>query len=155
MIVQQFAGVLRWATSALVYSRAVGVGVGLGVGVGVGVTTIVGVGEGVGEGVGVAITVGVGEGVGVGVATTVTTGVGVETGVGETVGVTRIRTPRLQTLLFPFFTQVNSRFFETKTVPTFLQDAPARGVFADALLSELEIKRSEMRRISGRRTCKV
>ena len=153
MIVQQFAGVLRWATSALVYSRAVGVGVGLGVGVGVGVTTIVGVGEGVGEGE--AITVGVGEGVGVGVAATVTTGVGVETGVGETVGVTRIGTPRLQTLLFPFFTQVNSRFFETKTVPTFLQDAPARGVFADALLSELEIKRSEVRRISGRRTRKV
>ena len=153
MIVQQFAGVLRWATSALVYSRAVGVGVGLGVGVGVGVTTIVGVGEGVGEGE--AITVGVGEGVGVGVAATVTTGVGVETGVGETVGVTRIGTPRLQTLLFPFFTQVNSRFFETKTVPTFLQDAPARGVFADALLKELEIKRNEIRRTSNRRTREV
>ena len=112
-----------------------------------------GVGEGVGEVVGVGV--GEGVGVGVGVATTVITGVGVETGVGETVGVARTRTPRLQTLLLPRFTQVNSRFLETKTAPTFLQAAPARGVFADTLLSELEIKNSEVRRTSNRRTREV
>jgi hypothetical protein len=40
-------------------------------------------------------------------------------------GVTRTATPRLQTRLFPRLMHVNSLFFETTTVPTFLHDAPA------------------------------
>lgn len=103
----------------------VGVGVmeseGLGLGVGVMETE----GLGVGEGAGVMESEGLGVGVGVGVAFTAT--------------------PLLQTLLSPFFKQVNLRFFEIETVPTFLQGAPALGVFAAALFNELAIRNTERR----------
>ena len=151
MMLQQADGLFLWATSALVNSRTVGVGEGVGVAVGVGVTTMVGVGVGVGLGVGVGVTtidgVGVGDGVGV------TIGVGVETGVGDATGegVTRTATPRLQTRLFPRLMQVNSLFFETTTVPTFLHVAPARGVFADALDSEPKTKKEESKKTNARR----
>lgn len=145
----------RCATSALVYSRTVGDGVGVGVGVG----------EGVGDGVGAVTTVGVGVGVGVttGVDVGETTGVGVTTGVsvgetvgvGATVGATLITTPLLQTRLLPFFKQVNSWFFETTTVPTFLQTAPARGVFAEALLNELATKNEARTKTDTRRISEV
>jgi len=118
-----------------VYSRAVGDGVG----VGVGVTTT----DGVGEGVGVTTGVGVGEGV------VVTTGVGV--GLGEAVGTDLTTTPRLQTRLLPRLTQVNSRFFERTTVPTFLHVAPARGVFAEAPLKELATRKVERAKTNTRR----
>jgi hypothetical protein len=123
----------------------VGVGVGVGIGVGEGVTRIDGVG--VGEGVGVTTIVGVGVGV--------TTDVGVAIGVGGATGegVTRTATPRLQTRLFPRLTHVNSLFFETTTVPTFLQDAPARGVFAEALDSEPKTKKEESTKTNTRRIC--
>ena len=151
MMVQQFDGVFRCATSARVYSRTVGVGDGVGVGVGVGVATGVGVGvdvtttEGVGEGVGDGVTVK--EGVGVALAT----GAGDTVGVGELIGTVLTTTPRLQTLLFPRLTQVNSRFLETTTVPTFLHNAPALGEFAEALLRELAISNEESRKTMERR----
>jgi hypothetical protein len=112
-----------------VYSRTDGEGVGVGDGVGVGVTTGVGVGVGVG----------------------VTTGIGVTLGVGEVEGTAFITTPLLQTRLLPRLTQVNSRFFETTTVPTFLQDAPARRVFAEALFKELAIRNTERTTTRDRR----
>jgi hypothetical protein len=141
-----------------VYSRTVGVGdgvgVGVGLGVGVGVTTIVGVG------VGVTTTEGVGEGVGVGVTVTEGVGVALATGagdtavVGEVVGTALTTTPRFQTLLFPRLTQVNSRFLETTTVPTFLHDAPTRGEFAEALLRKPAISNEESRKTMERRIWK-
>jgi hypothetical protein len=144
-----------------VYSRTVGVGDGVGVGVGVGVATGAGVGggvtttEGVGDGVGVGATA---EGVGVivteGVGVALTTGAGDKEGVGEVVGTALTTTPRFQTLLFPRLTQVNSRFLETTTVPTFLHDAPALGEFAEALLRELAIKNEESRMTMERRILK-
>jgi hypothetical protein len=143
MMLQQADGLFLWATSALVNSRTVGVGEGVGVGVGVG--------EEVGVGVGVGVTridgVGVGEGVGA------TTGVGVGVGEGDATGegVTRTVTPRLQTRLFPRLTQVNSLFFETTTVPTFLHVAPARGVFAEALVNEPKTKKEEITKTKTRR----
>jgi hypothetical protein len=149
--------------------------VGVGEGVGVGVTTIVGEGVGNGVGVGLAITVGegdgvgvttgvgVGNGVGVGLAITVgegdgvgvTTGVGVGVGEGDDTGegVIRTVTPRLQTRLFPRLIQVNSLFFATTTVPTFLHVAPARGVFADALDSEPNTKNEESKKTKTRPIC--
>jgi hypothetical protein len=129
----------------------VGVGVAVGVAtiVGVGVTTIVGEGVGDGVGVGLAITVGEGDGVGV------TTDVGVAIGVGDATGdgVTRTVTPRLQTRLFPRLTHVNSLFFETTTVPTFLHVAPTRGVFAEALDNEPKTKKEESTKTNTRRIC--
>ena len=150
-MVQQLEAVFRCATSALVYSRTVGdgVGVGVGEGVGVGVVTTVGVGVGVG----VTTGVGVGETTGVGVTTGV--GAGEKLGAGATVGATLITTPLLQTRLLPFFKQVNSRFFETATVPTFLQAAPARGVFAEALLNELATKNEARTNTNTRRISEV
>ena len=156
-MLQQLEGVFRCATSARVYPRTVGVGVGVGVGEGVevGETIGVGVGEGVGVGVGVTTRVGVGEIVGVGVGLGVGLGVGVEEGVGESVGEGAgdafTATPLLQTRLLPFFKQVNSRFFEITTVPTFLHVAPALGVFAAALFNELAIRNAERRKIKLRR----
>ena len=156
-MLQQVDGLFLWATSALVNSRTVGVGEGVGVGDGVGVTTVVGVGDGVG----VTTVVGVGEGVGVGDGVGVTTivGVGVTTGVGVAIGigvatgegVTRTVTPRLQARLFPRLTHVNSLFFEITTVPTFLHVAPACGVFAEALGSELKTKKEESKKTNTRR----
>lgn len=145
MMLQQADGLFLWATSALVNSRTVGVGDG----VGVGVTTIVG--EGVGDGVGVGLAITVGEGDGVGVATGVGVVIGVGVATGE--GVTRTAIPRLQTRLFPRLTHVNSLFFETTTVPTFLHVAPARGVFADALDSEPNTKKEEIKKTKTRRIC--
>jgi len=151
MMVQQFAGVFRWATSARVYSITVGVGEGVGVGVGEGV----GVATKVGLGVGVTAIVGDGNGVDTGLGDGVATGVGVAIGEGDATGegVTRTATPRLQTRLFPRLTQVNSRFLETTTVPTFLQDVPARGVFAEALDNEPKTKKIDSEKISTRRIC--
>jgi len=125
-----------------VYSRTVGDGVGVGVGVGEGVGVGVGVGvvTTVGVGVGVGVTTGVGVGVTTGVGVTIGVGVRETIGVGAMVGAALITTPLLQTRLLPFFKQVNSRFFETTIAPTFLQAAPARGVFAEALLNELATK---------------
>jgi hypothetical protein len=163
MMLQQADGLFRWATSALVNSRTVEVGEGVGVGGGVGVTTIVGVGEGVGVGVTTIVGEGVGNGVGVGLAITVgegdgvgvTTGVGVGVGEGDDTGegVIRTVTPRLQTRLFPRLIQVNSLFFATTTVPTFLHVAPARGVFADALDSEPNTKNEESKKTKTRPIC--
>jgi hypothetical protein len=104
-------------------------------------------------GVGVEIGVGVETGVGIGVG--VATCEGVKEGEGDTTGdgVTRTTTPRLQTLLFPRLTQVNSRFLETTTAPTFLHDAPARGVLADALVSELRTRKKESKKTKTRRIC--
>ncbi len=115
------------------------------VGEGVGVEESVGVGVGVGVGDGDKVEVGVGEVVGVGVSVGERVGVvvgGIEItgegdGVGEIVrtgvglGTTLTLTPRFQTLLLPFFTQVNSLFLEMTTAPTFLHTAPARGVLAE------------------------
>ena len=136
MMLQQADGLFLWATSALVNSRIVDVGEGVGVAVGDGVD----VGDGVNDGVGVTTLVeeGVGDGVGVGDAA------------GE--GVTRTVTPRLQTRLFPRLTHVNSLFFETTTVPTFLHDAPARGVFAEALSSAPKTRNEESKKTKVRRT---
>ena len=154
MMVQHSEGVFRCATSALVYPRTVGVGVGVGVGggVGVGEATGMGVTATVAVGLGVGVTTGVGETTGVWVTTGV--GVGEILGAGVTVGAALITTPLLQTRLLPFFKQVNSRFLEITTVPTFLHAVPARGVFAEALLREINIKENERtktntRRISG------
>lgn len=140
MMLQQSDGLFLWATSALVYSRTVDVGEGVGVGVGeddgVGVGEVVGVDDGVG--VTTLVEEGVGDGVGVGDAA------------GE--GVTRTVTPRLQTRLFPRLIHVNSLFFETTTAPTFLHDAPARGVFAEALSSAPKTRNEESNKTKVRRT---
>jgi hypothetical protein len=103
----------------------------------------------VGEGVGVTTIVGVGDGVGV------ATGVGVAIGVGDATGegVTRIATPRLQTRFLPRLIQVNSLFLEITTFPAFLHVAPARGVFADALGSELKTIKEESKKTKTRRIC--
>lgn len=136
-MLQQLDGVFRCATSARVYSRTVGIGVG------VGVTTGVGVGVGEIVGVGVGVTTGVGVGVGLGV------------GVGEGAVDAFTATPLLQTRLLPRLTQVNSRFFEITTVPTFLQAAPARGALAEAMFSELDTRKIESVRTRTRRIIKV
>ena len=90
-------------------------------------------------------------GVGVGVGVMETEGLGFGVGVGEGAGDAFTATPLLQTLLLPFFRQVNLRFFEIETVPTFLQGAPALGVFAAALLNELVIRNTERRKTKARR----